>query len=103
MVQCHKSVIVFRSNRSGTNQRQYDAEGHRVLNTYGGTNSFIYGNDGDVVADVSGTGKEPDTESNLDNFGARYHTSNLGRFTSPDPSGLLAQKPSKAGISTLMR
>jgi RHS repeat-associated protein len=40
------------------------------------------------------TGKERDAESNLDNFGARFYTSNLGRFTSPDPSGLLAQKPS---------
>ena len=32
------------------------------------------------------TGKERDPESNLDNFGARYFTSNLGRFTSPDPA-----------------
>jgi RHS repeat-associated protein len=31
------------------------------------------------------TGKERDPESNLDNFGARYLTSNLGRFMSPDP------------------
>jgi RHS repeat-associated protein len=30
------------------------------------------------------TGKERDTESNLDDFGARFYTSNLGRFTSPD-------------------
>ena len=31
------------------------------------------------------TGKERDWESNLDNFGARYNSSNLGRFMSPDP------------------
>jgi RHS repeat-associated protein len=31
------------------------------------------------------TGKERDYESNLDNFGARYDASSLGRFTSPDP------------------
>jgi RHS repeat-associated protein len=31
------------------------------------------------------TGKERDTESGLDNFGARYMGSNLGRFMSPDP------------------
>jgi RHS repeat-associated protein len=31
------------------------------------------------------TGKERDTESNLDNFGARSDSSNLGRFMSPDP------------------
>jgi RHS repeat-associated protein len=31
------------------------------------------------------TGKERDAESGLDNFGARYNTSSMGRFTSPDP------------------
>jgi RHS repeat-associated protein len=39
--------------------------------------------------DVSGlhfTGKEHDSESGLDNFGARYDSSQLGRFMSPDPS-----------------
>ncbi len=30
------------------------------------------------------TGKERDTESGLDNFGARYDASNLGRFMTPD-------------------
>jgi RHS repeat-associated protein len=33
------------------------------------------------------TGKERDAESNLDNFGARYFGSSLGRFMSPDPLG----------------
>lgn len=33
------------------------------------------------------TGKERDTETGNDNFGARYVRSNLGRFTSPDPLG----------------
>jgi RHS repeat-associated protein len=31
------------------------------------------------------TGKERDSESGLDYFGARYFGSALGRFTSPDP------------------
>jgi RHS repeat-associated protein len=31
------------------------------------------------------TGKERDTESGLDYFGARYNSSNMGRFMSPDP------------------
>jgi RHS repeat-associated protein len=31
------------------------------------------------------TGKERDTESGLDNFTARYFTSSMGRFMSPDP------------------
>jgi len=33
------------------------------------------------------TGKERDTESALDNFGARYYESSTGRFMSPDPVG----------------
>ncbi len=32
------------------------------------------------------TGKERDAESGLDNFGARYMSSQFGRFMSPDPS-----------------
>ncbi len=35
------------------------------------------------------TGKERDTESGNDYFGARYYASSLGRFLSPDPSGLV--------------
>jgi RHS repeat-associated protein len=43
-----------------------------------------------VVSSSSGnrykfTGKERDFESNLDNFGARFDSSSLGRFMSPDP------------------
>jgi RHS repeat-associated protein len=34
------------------------------------------------------TGKERDTESGLDYFGARYNSSSMGRFMSPDPSNL---------------
>lgn len=34
------------------------------------------------------TGKERDAESGLDYFGARYYSSSMGRFSSPDPSGL---------------
>src|SRR5208283_1622061 len=33
------------------------------------------------------TGKERDTESGLDNFGARYDSSSMGRFMTPDPVG----------------
>jgi len=35
------------------------------------------------------TGKERDTESGLDYFDARYLGSSMGRFMSPDPSGLI--------------
>ena len=34
------------------------------------------------------TGKERDSESNLDNFGARYDSSAMGRFMTPDPLNL---------------
>ncbi len=34
------------------------------------------------------TGKERDSESGLDNFGARYDSSSMGRFMSPDPENL---------------
>jgi RHS repeat-associated protein len=34
---------------------------------------------------ANSTGKERDSESGLDNFGARYDSSSLGRFMRPDP------------------
>jgi RHS repeat-associated protein len=40
------------------------------------------------------TGKERDTESQLDYFGARYYGSSMGRFMSPDPSQLYFADPS---------
>lgn len=39
------------------------------------------------------TGKERDSESNLDNFGARYDSSQYGRFMTPDPMGGKAAFP----------
>jgi RHS repeat-associated protein len=39
------------------------------------------------------TGKERDAESGLDYFGARYYSSSMGRFSSPDPSGLAYADP----------
>jgi RHS repeat-associated protein len=39
------------------------------------------------------TGKERDSESGLDNFGARYNSSAMGRFMSPDPLGILTGQP----------
>ena len=40
-----------------------------------------------IIQDATGhhfTGKERDTESGLDYFGARYYTSTMGRWMSPD-------------------
>src|SRR6267143_6143801 len=39
------------------------------------------------------TGKERDSESGLDNFVARYDSSSMGRFMSPDPMGGHPQDP----------
>jgi RHS repeat-associated protein len=38
------------------------------------------------ITPIHFTGKERDTESGLDNFGARYNASTMGRFMTPDPS-----------------
>ena len=38
------------------------------------------------------TGKERDTETGLDYFGARYYGSNMGRFTSPDSTAYSSLK-----------
>jgi RHS repeat-associated protein len=38
-----------------------------------------------VAQNYKFTGKERDTESGLDNFGARYNASSMGRFMTPDP------------------
>jgi RHS repeat-associated protein len=44
---------------------------------------YLYG--GTVLPVYKLTGKERDSESGLDNFGARYDASSLGRFMTPDP------------------
>jgi len=48
---------------------------------------------GEQIAGGSGTthkftGKERDAESGLDNFGARYDSSSMGRFMSADPGNV---------------
>jgi len=49
------------------------------------------------------TGKERDSESGLDNFAKRFFGSSMGRFTSPDPIGIMKQKlvDARARISAL--
>jgi RHS repeat-associated protein len=49
-----------------------------------GDNQTISGTCGDI-SPLHFTGKERDTESGLDNFGARYNASSMGRFMAPDP------------------
>lgn len=43
---------------------------------------YLYG--GAVFLAYKFTGKERDSESGLDNFGARYNSSSMGRFMSRD-------------------
>ena len=40
---------------------------------------------GNDISPLHFTGKERDAESGLDNFGARYNASTMGRFMTPDP------------------
>ena len=51
------------------------------------------------------TGKERDSESGLDNFGARYNASTMGRFMTPDFFNIFALKPKqfRAWISNPQR
>jgi RHS repeat-associated protein len=52
-----------------------------------GDGQTVRGNCGTVTSDMDFhhfTDKERDAESNLDNFGARYNASTLGRFMTPD-------------------
>jgi len=57
---------------------------------YGGVENDYCPN---VAQNYKFTGKERDTESGLDNFGARYNASSLGRFMTPDWSATPAAVP----------
>jgi RHS repeat-associated protein len=55
------------------------------------TDSYDYQPYGEAISGGSATshkftGKQRDTETNLDDFGARYYSSNYGTFTTVDPS-----------------
>jgi RHS repeat-associated protein len=66
----------------------------RVQTAHDGSSEFSWANlpfgDGCNCNDSEQhfTGKERDAESGLDYFGARYYSSNMARFSSPDPSQL---------------
>jgi RHS repeat-associated protein len=56
---------------------------------YGGvTNDYC----GTIAQHYRFTGKERDTESGLDHFGARHESSALGRFMQPDSIGIMKEK-----------
>ncbi|HKW57978.1 MAG TPA: RHS repeat-associated core domain-containing protein, partial [Candidatus Acidoferrum sp.] len=54
---------------------------------FGGERPIAYGSNNGVNVPFKFTGKERDSESGLDNFGARFDSSSLGRFMTPDPIG----------------
>src|ERR1700691_425459 len=53
----------------------------------------VHSYDGHVRSHYKFTGKERDSESGLDNFGARYNASTMGRFMTPDWSSKPAAVP----------
>ncbi len=89
------------SDPLGTRRVQTDSNG--VAETecqslpYGDQFSCFQANNAPQTADdatpLHFTGKERDTESGNDYFGARYYASTMGRFMSPDPSGLTYADP----------
>ena len=54
----------------------YDAD----FEPYGGEHAYV----NNCPQNYKFTGKERDSESDLDNFGARYYASTMGRFMTPD-------------------
>jgi RHS repeat-associated protein len=73
----------------GTERARTDLSGtacEKIASLPFGDGQTITGTCGDI-SPRHFTGKERDTESGLDNFGARFDASNLGRFMSPDPIG----------------
>ncbi len=71
------------SDQVGTLKARFDVFGNWV----GGCTSFPFG-DGmnctvPTLSDMFFTGKQHDSESNFDDFGARYYSSTLSRWMSP--------------------
>jgi RHS repeat-associated protein len=79
------TVEYYFSDHLGSADVVTNANGSTILKEsdyypYGGEISIISGDSNRYKF----SGKERDSESNLDNFGARYNASNLGRFMTPD-------------------
>ena len=81
------------SDHLGNLRAVYDSAGNQIETRQ----SLPFGEEqnatGTDVDPLHYTGKERDTESGLDYFPARHYSSNMGRFMSPDPSGLYMADP----------
>ena len=82
---CSGNIFYYFADHLGTSRVVTNAAG-TVLDD---SDFYPFGGERAIVSSSGNTykftGKERDTESGLDNFGARYFGSNLGRFMSPDP------------------
>jgi RHS repeat-associated protein len=67
----------------------YQGFGFVISNTALGMRGSLY----DEGVESRYTGKERDTESGLDYFGARYYSSNMGRWMSPDWAASVSPVP----------
>ncbi len=79
----HLGNLVLKTNNAGVDVCRYYTKPYGELNSRTCT-------EGD---DYWFTGKERDAETGLDCFGARYHGSAIGRFTSSDPIGGFTEVP----------
>jgi RHS repeat-associated protein len=82
-----RAVHYYFSDHLGTHSLITDANG--TMPPQEESDYYPYGGEIPVSGSDSNhykfTGKERDSESGLDNFGARYDSSSMGRFVSPDP------------------
>lgn len=82
------NVYYFYSDHLGSMGVVTDSLGQTIENE---SDYYPYGGERVITSALSDehykfTGKERDTESSLDNFGARYLSGNFGRFLRPDPN-----------------
>jgi len=84
------AVHYYFSDHLGTHSLITDANG--TMPPQDESDFYPYGREIPITNNDSNhykfTGKERDSESGLDNFGARYDASTMGRFMSPDPSNV---------------
>ncbi|SRR5258708_38502723 len=55
-----------------------------------------------TLSALKSTGKERDSESGLDNFGARYNASSMGRFMSPDQFNPILRIPKRTDFDLFL-